>query len=86
MTRAGVEDDSLVRQTQGARPTLDQSDTKAFLEITHAPGERGLGLAAGAAGAAEAAMDRDEVEIGEGEKVHDCSNDETVHLEFEAMR
>jgi len=77
--RAGarVQGNTFVRQAQRTRAALDQPHPEALLEVSNAARQRRLRLAACAAGPAETAVGGDQVEIGKGMKVHDCSGIET---------
>ena len=60
----------LLGQLQRARAPLEQAQIKARLQLCDAAGQGRLWTAGGPGGSAEAAMAGDQVEIGEGEKIH----------------
>lgn len=65
-----MERPAFLRQLQDARPTFEQAQGEAGLQLRNAAGQRRLWTSGGACSPAEAAVLGDEVEIGEGEEVH----------------
>ena len=57
-------------QLQGPGAAFDQAHAEGGLQLRDAAGQGRLRLPAGAAGAAQAALGGNEVEIGEGAKIH----------------
>lgn len=68
----GPAEEQLARfgQLQAVGAPLDEAHAQLLFQLRHPAGQGGLGPAAGPAGAAEAAVGGDEVEVGQGIEVH----------------
>ena len=68
--RALVKRLSFIRQSKALRSALDQSHAEVLFEFGDPARQRGLGTTGDAGSAAESAMGRDQIKVGQSLKIH----------------